>query len=89
MNEKQITPSWPANLRRPEAARYLGEVHNMPVSANTLANWFSRGAGGPPAYKAGRTPLYPRAALDQWARTRLGALRTRSPGRGQGKGGAR
>lgn len=86
MNEKQTITPWPANLRRPEAARYLGEVHNMPVSANTLANWFSRGAGGPPAYKAGRTPLYPRASLDQWARARLGALHTRSPGRGPEKG---
>jgi len=88
MNEKQ-TSSWPANLRRPEAARYLGEVHNMPVAANTLANWFSLGEGGPPAFKAGRTPLYPRAALDQWAKARLGSLRTRSPGRGQKRGGPR
>jgi hypothetical protein len=85
MNGKQTT-SWPTNLRRPEAARYLGEVHNIPVTANTLANWFSLGADGPPAFKAGRTPLYPKAALDQWAKARLGTLRTRSPGRGREKG---
>jgi hypothetical protein len=80
MNEKQTT--WPVNLSRPEAARYLGEIHGIPVAVNTLANWYSRGVDGPPAFKAGRWPVYPRAALDQWAKARLGALRTRSPGRG-------
>jgi len=86
MNEKQT--AWPANLRRPEAARYLREVHGIPVAATTLANWFSLGSDGPPAFKAGRYPLYPKAALDQWARARLGALRTRSPGRGRDEGAA-
>ena len=81
MNGKQII-SWPVNLRRREAARYLGEVHGISVAANTLANWFSLGRDGPPAFRTGRIPLYPRAALDQWAKARLGALRTRSPGRG-------
>ena len=86
MNEKQT--AWPANLRRLEAARYLREVHGIPVAATTLANWFSLGSDGPPAFKAGRYPLYPKAALDQWARARLGALRTRSPGRGRDEGAA-
>jgi hypothetical protein len=88
MNVKQIS-SWPVNLRRHEAARYLGEVHGIPVAANTLANWFSLGRDGPPAFRAGRIPLYPRAALDQWAKARLGSLRTRSPGRGMDRGAAK
>ena len=66
---------WPARLRRSEAARYLREVHALPVAATTLAKWFCLRSDGPPAYVAGRIPLYPRDELDNWARLRLGTLR--------------
>jgi hypothetical protein len=68
-------PGWPDNLRRKEAARYLREVHGIPVEAATLAKWFSTRSDGPPAYVAGRVPLYPRSELDAWATGRLGPLR--------------
>lgn len=67
---------WPDKLRRGEAARYLREVHGIPVQAATLAKWHSVGSDGPPAYRAGRTPLYPVVELDAWATRRLGQLRT-------------
>lgn len=69
-----IDGTWPAKLRRSDAARYLREVHNLPVAATTLAKWFCVRSDGPPAYLAGRTPLYPREELDAWAKQRLGKL---------------
>jgi hypothetical protein len=72
--EPPIT-NWPPNLRRREAARYLRLVHGIPVEAATLAKWFCIHSDGPPAFKCGRVPLYPRDALDAWAIRRLGPLR--------------
>ena len=66
---------WPDNLRRKEAARYLREVHGIPIEAATLAKYFSTRSDGPKAYVAGRIPLYPRTELDIWATRRLGSLR--------------
>jgi hypothetical protein len=68
--------SWPINLRRQDAARYLREVHGIPVQPTTLSKWFCVSSDGPPAFKAGRIPLYPRDQLDAWAVKRLGPLRT-------------
>ena len=79
--------SWPINLRRKDAARYLGTVHGIPIEPGTLAQWFYKGSDGPPAFKSGRFPLYPRALLDEWARQRLGDLRTRSSGKDTDQGG--
>ena len=76
LSPRAATVSWPARLRRVEAARYLRERHGIPVSPATLAKWFCLRSDGPPAYVAGRVPLYPRDALDAWAEKRLGPLRT-------------
>lgn len=71
-----ITPAnWPSKLRRADAARYLREVHGIPVQPSTMAKWYCTKSDGPPAYVAGRVPLYPRDALDAWAEKRLGPLR--------------
>jgi hypothetical protein len=69
------TGAWPVRLRRAEAARYLHEVHGIPVQPATLAKWFCTRSDGPPAYHVGRVPLYPRVELDAWAIRRLGPLR--------------
>ena len=66
---------WPPNLIRNDASRYLREVHGIPIQPATLAKWFCVRSDGPPAFKFGRTPLYPRAQLDEWAAHRLGQLR--------------
>ena len=73
--EPPIT-NWPPNLRRKDAARYLQLVFGIPVEASTLAKWFCISSDGPPAFLAGRIPLYPRAELDAWAIRRLGPLRS-------------
>lgn len=65
-----------ANLRRQVAARYLTTVHGIPIQPTTLAKWFCVRTDGPPAFKSGRVPLYPRAELDAWAARRLGRLRS-------------
>lgn len=70
------TETWPPNLTRREAARYLKVRHGIPVAPSTLAKWFCTSSEGPPAYRMGRTPLYPRSHLDKWAIRRLGMLRT-------------
>jgi hypothetical protein len=70
-----IITNWPPNLRRSDAARYLRDVHGIPVQPSTLAKWFCVSSEGPPAFKAGRIPLYPRDQLDAWATARLGPLR--------------
>lgn len=76
MSVAPIITNWPPKLRRADAARYLTEVHGIPVQASTLAKWFCLKSDGPPAHLAGRIPLYPRNALDAWAEKRLGPLRT-------------
>ena len=68
------TTEWPANLHRWEAARYLTEVHGIPVAAATLAHWFSGRFDGPPVFKVGNIPYYPRAELDKWAKERIAGL---------------
>ena len=67
--------NWPPNLRRRDASRYLHEVYGIVVQPSTLAKWHCLRSDGPPAYHAGRTPLYPRVQLDAWAIRRLGPLR--------------
>lgn len=67
--------TWPLKLRRTDAARYLTEVHGIPVRPATMAKWFCLKSSGPRAHVAGRVPLYPRAELDAWAAKRLGPLR--------------
>jgi hypothetical protein len=67
---------WPPNLRRRDASQYLRQVYGLTVAPSTLAKWFSLRSDGPPAYLAGRVPLYPRDRLDAWAAKRLGQLRT-------------
>jgi hypothetical protein len=71
-----ITTTWPPKLRRTDAARYLRDVHGIPVQPSTLAKWYCLRSDGPSAHVAGRIPLYPREALDEWATKRLGPLRT-------------
>jgi hypothetical protein len=67
---------WSPNLRRGEASRYLRKMHGLSVAPATLAKMFSQQSDGPPAYLAGRVPLYPLDELDAWAVKRLGRLRT-------------
>ena len=67
--------NWPPNLRRGDASRYLQKIYGIIVQPSTLAKWHCLRSDGPPAYHAGRTPLYPRVQLDAWAIRRLGPLR--------------
>lgn len=60
-------------LQRKEAALYLERIHGIPMAHSTLAKYVTTG-GGPSYQKAGRRPLYPVDALDQWATKRLGKL---------------
>jgi hypothetical protein len=57
-------------FRRAEASRYLVETWRIPCSAGALAKLAVVG-GGPEYRKAGRTPLYPQDALDEYARSKL------------------
>lgn len=74
LTDSNFSTSWPSKLRRVEAARYLREVHGIPIQPSTLSKWFCVRSDGPLAFKSGRTPLYPRAQLDEWATRRLGPL---------------
>jgi hypothetical protein len=67
--------TWPPNLRRAEASAYLRRQYGIILASSTLAKIFSTRSDGPPAFKAGRTLLYPRNGRDAWAATRLGELR--------------
>lgn len=75
LNATPTIQNWPPRLRRADAARYLREVHGIPVQPSTLAKWYCLKSDGPPAHIAGRVPLYPREGLDDWAVKRLGPLR--------------
>jgi len=75
LNTTPIIDNWPPNLRRGEASRYLRERYGIGLAATTLAKMFSQRSDGPPAFVAGRWPLYPREGLDDWATKRLGRLR--------------
>lgn len=70
-----VNQAWPPNLRRAEASTYLRQRYGIILATSTLAKIFSTRSDGPPAFKAGRTPLYPRDGLDSWAASRLGELR--------------
>lgn len=61
-------------LRRSEASEYLALAHGLTVAVATLAKLAVVG-GGPPFFKPGASPLYPRELLDAWAVERLGKLR--------------
>ena len=76
MTATPIITTWPPKLRRADAARYLREVHGIPVQPSTLAKWHCLKSDGPPAHHAGRVPLYPLDELDAWATKRLGPLRS-------------
>ena len=76
MSDSPQANTWPPKLRRTDAARYLRDVHGIPVQPATLAKWHCVSSDGPPAYHAGRVPLYPRDELDAWAIRRLGPLRS-------------
>lgn len=70
----------PPRLRKPnlngvELSEFLMLKHGLKIAPATLAKWRSVG-GGPRFYKASCTPLYPVAQADEWARARLGALKT-------------
>jgi hypothetical protein len=59
-----ISSGW---LRRGEASRYLKQQYNISRTPGTLAKIASTG-GGPSFQYVGRIPMYPIAALDDWAR---------------------
>jgi hypothetical protein len=54
--------------RRPEAARYLREVHDIPFEAKTLANRNAAGLPPKPDY-LGTIPFYRQEVLDAFAET--------------------
>ena len=83
MYDEHAANAWLPKLRRKEAARYLREVHGIPMQPSTLAKLFCIG-GGPPAHVMGRFPLYPRVELDAWANKRLGRLRASTSDKGIG-----
>lgn len=59
------TTEGPKRMRGNEAARYLREVHGLPIQEKTLRN--KRWAGvGPRCTYFGSTPLYEREELDRW-----------------------
>jgi len=57
--------------RRQAAAEYIESAWGIPCKPKTLAKLAVVG-GGPVFRKAGRTPLYPEDALDDWAKNKLG-----------------
>lgn len=61
----------PLNHTREQASEYLRARFGIPRSPATLAKLAVIG-GGPRFHKAGRRALYPREALDAWARALLG-----------------
>jgi hypothetical protein len=61
-------------FRRIAAASYLAETYGITISAKTLAKWACVTSDGPGFRMFGRTPLYPRSSLDEWAQNRLGPV---------------
>jgi hypothetical protein len=57
--------------RRSNAAEYIQSEWGIPCATKTLAKLAVIG-GGPVFRKAGRIPLYPQDALDDWALSKLG-----------------
>ena len=60
----------PRRLRRTEASKYLKEHHDYNCAPKTLAKLAVIG-GGPEMVYAGRFPLYPEDALDDFVRSKL------------------
>jgi hypothetical protein len=61
---------WPPRLRRHEVPAYLRQVHNLQISAGTLARMAVHGTG--PRYSHwGRWPMYTLDDLDAWVAERL------------------
>jgi hypothetical protein len=63
-------PPWPLRMRRVDASRYLESEHGIRLAVQTLARLAVEGRG-PPYRLYSRMPLYERAALDEWAESRL------------------
>jgi len=61
---------WPAKMDRETASDYLKQVHGVQAARATLARMASVG-GGPVYSLCGRRPVYDRADLDSWARSKL------------------
>jgi hypothetical protein len=61
-------------LRRTEAANYITHTYGIPCSPKTLAKLACVSSAGPPFRLAGRFPLYPVSALDEWAQSKIGPL---------------
>lgn len=57
-------------MRRPDASKYLKEVHGLDYAETTLAKFACIG-GGPEMEYAGRFPTYTPAALDDFARSKI------------------
>jgi hypothetical protein len=74
---------WAPNLRRAQASEYLLQKYGIILKPSTMAKWWCLKSDGPPAYLAGRVPLYPRDGLDAWAIKYLGPLRTSTSGNAQ------
>lgn len=61
----------PRYLRRHEAASYVRSVWGLPCAATWLTKLACVSTDGPAFVKAGRTPLYERTDLDEWAMRRI------------------
>ena len=57
---------YPKNMPTDVAAKYLTDVHGIPVSAKTMQNWRSA-RKGPTVRFLGSKPFYARQALDEFA----------------------
>jgi hypothetical protein len=65
--------TYPINMRRADAARYIRETYGIPCATSTLAKYACIGSG--PAFrKAQKFPVYSRDDIDAWAKQRLGKL---------------
>lgn len=63
--------SVPRYLTRLQASEYLLEMWNLKRSVSYLNQMAAKGTG-PHFHKAGRTPLYARSDLNDWAREVIG-----------------
>jgi hypothetical protein len=70
-SQPALQPAYPAYLRRDQAAAYVQSTYGFPCSRQWLARLAVIG-GGPAFRKASRFPLYDRADLDSWAKSRIG-----------------
>ena len=75
MNHETIIPTEPADqapekLSRQQACTYLQSRWGLSYAVYTLSAYASRGTG-PEYQKAGPFAVYTRAALDEWAQSKL------------------